>query len=153
MAARVLRMFELYNPDLGATTNRSDRTSASTGRSRAGASGSPRSASLMYFLLLPFAVAGGVMLCRRRIPVSPLLAMPIVITITTAFTFGITRYRVPVDVMLSSSLAAAIDAILRRWWPTRRTPDLSRLRRRAQDAEPDHVPSPPTLRTRSPIRA
>jgi 4-amino-4-deoxy-L-arabinose transferase-like glycosyltransferase len=53
-----------------------------------------------YFLLLPFAIAGLVVLRRRRVPILPFLAIAGTITFTAATTFGITRYRAPVDAML-----------------------------------------------------
>jgi hypothetical protein len=78
--------------------------------------------------------------------------MTIVITVTSAFTFGITRYRVPVDIMVVVMAAAGIEGILQRWWPRRDGASLQRLRRGAPagtidgfDQDPD--PAHPTDRT------
>jgi 4-amino-4-deoxy-L-arabinose transferase-like glycosyltransferase len=122
---RVLRMFELYNPDL---LNPSEPLGQNV-RVNWAVEGRGKWQSelgfVMYFLLLPFAIAGTVILVRRRIPVSPLMAMPVLITISTLGTFGITRYRVPVDVMLCILAGVAVDALVRRRW---RAPDDTDLR-------------------------
>jgi hypothetical protein len=39
------------------------------------------------------------------------------ITVTAAWTFGTTRYRIPADVALVVAAGVGIDALLRRWWP------------------------------------
>ncbi|MBI2705404.1 MAG: hypothetical protein HYX32_08970 [Actinobacteria bacterium] len=124
MATRVLRMFDLYNPEIGNEAEplgQNVRVNwAVEGRGRTPS----RLGFLEYFVLLPLAVAGLVLLVRRRVPVSPLVAMPIVITVTAAITFGITRYRTPVDVMVVILAAVAADAVVSRWWPA---PDASDL--------------------------
>ena len=73
---------------------------------------------LIYYVQIPFAVAGLVVLVRRRIPVSPLLGLAAVITITAAITFGVTRYRVPVDVMIAILAAVGIERLVAMRWPT-----------------------------------
>ena len=45
-------------------------------------------------------IVGLVLLRRRRVPILPFLAIAATITITAATSFGITRYRAPVDAML-----------------------------------------------------
>jgi hypothetical protein len=67
-----------------------------------------------YYLLLPFAVLGLVVMRRRRIPIFPMIAIAVAVTITVAFSFGITRYRSPVDVVLPVLAAVTIDALWRR---------------------------------------
>jgi hypothetical protein len=124
-ATRVLRMFELYNPDLGSDVEPLGQNVRVNWAVEGRGKWQSELGFLMYFVLLPFAVAGTVILVRRKIPVSPLMAMPILITISTAFTFGITRYRVPVDVMLCILAAVAVDALVRRRWAA---PDDSDLR-------------------------
>ena len=57
-------------------------------------------------------IAGLVVLRRRRIPIFPYFAIALSVTITVALSFGITRYRTPVDVVMPL-LAVAIDAFLR----------------------------------------
>jgi hypothetical protein len=70
-----------------------------------------------YFLLLLPGVVGAVVLWRRRLPLSPLLSVPVMVTITAALTFGATRYRAPADAVLVVLAAVALDA----WW-RRRSP-------------------------------
>jgi hypothetical protein len=65
-------------------------------------------ATLQYLLLVPLAIHGLVLLRRRRIVIIPFLAVAAVITITAASTFGITRYRAPVDALLPVLAAGAI---------------------------------------------
>jgi 4-amino-4-deoxy-L-arabinose transferase-like glycosyltransferase len=70
-----------------------------------------------YYLIMPFAIAGLVVLRRRRIPIFPYLAIAAAATITVAMSFGITRYRAPVEVILPVLAAVALDAAWRRWRP------------------------------------
>jgi hypothetical protein len=67
-----------------------------------------------YYLLLPFAIGGLVVMRRRRVPIFPMIAIAMSVTITVAFSFGITRYRAPVDAVLPVLAAVAIDALWRR---------------------------------------
>jgi CHASE2 domain-containing sensor protein len=67
-----------------------------------------------YYLMLPFAVGGLVVMRRRRVPIFPMLAIAASVTITVALSFGITRYRAPVDVVLPVLAAVALDALWRR---------------------------------------
>lgn len=69
-----------------------------------------------YYAMLPAAVYGLVVLRRRRLPLSPLLAMAAVVTLAAVTTFGILRYRVPADVAMVVAAAVGVDALLRRWW-------------------------------------
>ena len=59
-----------------------------------------RLATYEYFPLLALSIVGLVLLRRRRVPILPFLAIAATITITAATSFGITRYRAPVDAML-----------------------------------------------------
>lgn len=108
MAARVGRLWELYRPGQNVQFNwqleaRGERTS--------------QAALAAYYLLLPFAVGGVVALRRRGLPISPLVGMAVTITLTAAWTFGTTRYRIPADVALVVAAAVGAEALLRRWWP------------------------------------
>jgi hypothetical protein len=69
---------------------------------------------LAYFALLPFALGGLWLLWRRRVPLSPLLSWVLAVSITAATTFGVTRYRVPADVVIVVLAAVALDALLPR---------------------------------------
>jgi hypothetical protein len=68
-----------------------------------------------YFVLLLPALAGLVVLRRRRQTILPFLAIAATITFTAATTFGITRYRAPVDAMMPVLAAAAIFGALDAW--------------------------------------
>jgi hypothetical protein len=59
-----------------------------------------RLATLQYFAMLPFAILGLVLIKLRKDPILPFLAFALSVTITAAITFGITRYRAPVDALL-----------------------------------------------------
>jgi 4-amino-4-deoxy-L-arabinose transferase-like glycosyltransferase len=164
MAARVGRMWDVYVPELG----RDDEPLGQNVRFNWQVEGRGKRSSeigvLMFYALMPLAIGGGVWLWRRRVPLSPLLSMTIVITVTSAFTFGITRYRVPVDIMVVVMAAAGIEGILQRWWPRRDGASLQRLRRGApagtidgsdQDPDPDDpaAPLPPDAPADPPTEA
>jgi hypothetical protein len=68
----------------------------------------------MYYPLAVTAVAGLVVLHRRRLPLSPYLSIAVMTTLTAAVSFGITRYRVGADVALVVLAAVAVDAFLTR---------------------------------------
>lgn len=106
MVARVARLWDLYAPRQSVEFN-----AVIEGRGH----GASQAGIVAYYLLLAPAVAGAVVLWRRRIPVSPLLAMPFIVTVTAAFTFGITRYRAPGDAVLVVLAAVGVDALVRRW--------------------------------------
>jgi 4-amino-4-deoxy-L-arabinose transferase-like glycosyltransferase len=71
-----------------------------------------------YWLLLLPAVAGGVLLRRRRVAIYPLLAFVATAAIAVAPTIGDVRYRAAAEVPLVLLAAVAIDAVL----PRRRLP-------------------------------
>jgi hypothetical protein len=105
-AFRVGRIWELYRPLQNVNLN---DISESRGRfaSEAGL--------VMYVVLMPLAVAGVWVLHRRDLPVTPFLGLAVTASVVAALTFGVTRYRVPVDVGLVVLAALAIDAAWRRW--------------------------------------
>ena len=67
--------------------------------------------SWSYYGAAALAIAGGIMLRRRRIPVFPLVAFPVIILISVAVTFGQDRYRAPADVALLVLAAVAVDSL------------------------------------------
>jgi 4-amino-4-deoxy-L-arabinose transferase-like glycosyltransferase len=71
-------------------------------------------ATIQYFPLLALSIVGLVVLRRRRVPILPFFAIAAAVTITAAMTFGITRYRAPIDAMLPVLAAGAIVAIAAR---------------------------------------
>jgi 4-amino-4-deoxy-L-arabinose transferase-like glycosyltransferase len=111
LAAREGRTFSLYRPfqevELGAAFSGSDPWVGYWW-------------TVMYWILLPFAVAGVVALRRRRIPVYPLLVEFLVVAIAAAISFGLIRYRAAAEVPLLILAAVGIDAAWR-WWQERRS--------------------------------
>jgi 4-amino-4-deoxy-L-arabinose transferase-like glycosyltransferase len=69
---------------------------------------------LMYYAMLPFAVAGAVILRRRRVSILPPVALVVIVVITVAATFGQTRYRATAEVAFVLLAAVAIDALCER---------------------------------------
>jgi 4-amino-4-deoxy-L-arabinose transferase-like glycosyltransferase len=103
--ARVGRVWDLYRPTQNVEFN-------TLGERR----GHAASWAILvgYYLLLPGAIAGLVVMRKRRLPIFPFFAIAAATTITVAMSFGITRYRAPVDVVLPVLAAVAIDGALRR---------------------------------------
>ncbi|HMF04118.1 MAG TPA: glycosyltransferase family 39 protein [Acidimicrobiia bacterium] len=62
------------------------------------------------------AVAGAVVLRRRRkAPLFPLLAVPAIVVVTVAVTYGSNRFRAPAETALVVLAAIAVDELWRRW--------------------------------------
>jgi hypothetical protein len=110
---RILRMWDLFRPSQNIDFN--------AGLEGRGAWQSSL-ASYQYFVLVPPALAGLVVLRRRRVPVLPFVALAATITVTAAMTFGITRYRAPVDAMLPVLAGGAIATVWHRAFPGSRDP-------------------------------
>jgi 4-amino-4-deoxy-L-arabinose transferase-like glycosyltransferase len=91
VAARVGRIWQVYRTDQGVEFDRFFERRGE-GPARVGLG--------LYLAMVPVAVAGGVLLWRRRVTLVPLLAQVVLVTFTAATTFGVTRYRVPADVAL-----------------------------------------------------
>jgi len=75
---------------------------------------------IAYFPLLIAAVAGWVVMRRRRRRSWPLLVPVLVVTIASAVTYGQTRFRVPAEPTIVVLAAVAIAAAATRDWPARR---------------------------------
>ncbi len=69
---------------------------------------------LAYWALLPFGLLGVYTMYKRRIPISPLVAPVIGVTLTAAISFALTRFRLPADVALVVAAAVGLDAVVRR---------------------------------------
>ena len=67
-----------------------------------------------YWVLLPAAVTGAVVLRRRSIPLYPLVAFALTTTVAVAVTVGETRYRAPAEVSIVLLAGIGGDAALRR---------------------------------------
>lgn len=87
----------------------------------------------MYVILVPAAVAGLVLLRRRRVPVSPLLAAVVTVGAAALLTFGQIRYRVTAEGAIVILAAVAIDqawaalAAKRRMPPAAAAPESGRV--------------------------
>lgn len=74
---------------------------------------------IVYFLMLPFVIAGALLL-RKRNRLLPILLAPVGVALfTCATTFGNTRYRMSAEsslVIFASLALFALGAALKRWW-------------------------------------
>ena len=68
----------------------------------------------LYAALVPLAVAGGVILRRRGVPIAPFVAMPVLVTVTGVLFWGNPRFRRPAEVAIVVLAAVAIEALSRR---------------------------------------
>ncbi|HEX9258390.1 MAG TPA: glycosyltransferase family 39 protein, partial [Acidimicrobiales bacterium] len=105
VTVRVLRQWSLFRPDQHTafdTFEDRERTLSRIGL-------------LQYYVAIPFAVGGLVVLRRRRIPVWPLLAVGVIVTFAAALTYGNTRFRSPFDVVLVTLTAVALDRLWSSW--------------------------------------
>jgi 4-amino-4-deoxy-L-arabinose transferase-like glycosyltransferase len=69
---------------------------------------------IAFFVLLPFAVGGWVLLRRRGEVTWILLAPFIIVTVTALTTYGNLRFREPAEVALAALAAVAVDELIRR---------------------------------------
>ncbi|OWY62907.1 hypothetical protein B7486_55920, partial [cyanobacterium TDX16] len=76
-----------------------------------------------YYALLPFAAAGLVAVHRARRPLSPFIGIALAVTVTAALTFGLTRYRAPVDLEVALLAGLGADLVLAAVSDRRRSPD------------------------------
>ena len=106
-AARVARVWSLYAPAQMVHYNENEGRDAAV--SWAG--------FVTFWVLVPLAVAGGVVLRRRRVPITPLVAQFVIVTVIAAAIYGLVRFRVPAEVSLVVMAAVALDA----WWGSRTT--------------------------------
>jgi hypothetical protein len=101
-AARVARVWSLYAPGFMAHYNVNEGRDVEV--SWAGFFG--------FWILVPCAVVGGVQLRRRRVPITPLVSQFVIVTVTAAAVYGITRFRIPAEVSVVVLAAVAVD----HWW-------------------------------------
>lgn len=88
-----------------------------------------------YYLLAALAVAGAVALRRRRVPVFPLAAFPVIALVAVALVYAETRYRSSAEAALVVLAAAAVDAGLVRL-QRRRPPEAQPVRARVGGGSP-----------------
>ena len=70
-----------------------------------------------YYALLPLTIIGGMVFWRRGIRLTPLLSMWPTIMLASAITFGLTRYRVPIDIAMMALSAVAISWLIEQLRP------------------------------------
>jgi hypothetical protein len=104
--ARVGRMFGVYRP---LQTAELDETVESRGHLPV------QAGMLLYYELVPLSVLGAIVLRRRGITLAPFLGLLAMVTITAVAAIGLTRYRVPVDLVMCLLGAVGLDAMWRRW--------------------------------------
>lgn len=68
-------------------------------------------ALVQFAVLVPLAVAGGVLLWRRKEPLFPVAVWPLLVTFVAATAFATTRYRVTAEVAIVILAAVALDAL------------------------------------------
>jgi Dolichyl-phosphate-mannose-protein mannosyltransferase len=104
MAVRVARAWDLFRPAQAVNYEYFE------GR----AHGASRLGLVAYYPLLLLAIAGAVLLRRRRAPLLPLLAMPLMVTITAAVVYGLTRFRFAAEPAIVVLAAVSLDALVAR---------------------------------------
>ena len=114
VAIRVLRQWELFRPwqtiDFSTIENR-DKDSAALGLG-------------MYYVLAAGAIAGAVMLRRRGVPLLPLGAQVLSVTLTAAYAYGTVRFRAPVEPVLCILAGVAAVPLITRAWRWAMPPDV-----------------------------
>ncbi len=75
---------------------------------------------VQFWLLVPVAVAGGVVLHRRRVRLLPLVAMPVLVFIVVTLFYGLPRFRLPAEIAFVVLAAAALDQAWTWWRPAGR---------------------------------
>jgi len=106
-----------------------------------------------YYVAAVLAIAGGVVLRRRRVPVLPLVAVPVVVLIAVTMTFAQSRYRAPVEVVLVILAAVAVDAAISAVASRRRRPGRHEGRPPLDESAPTEEASPPGAAPTPPVPA
>jgi hypothetical protein len=101
VAVRFLRVWDLWRPLQQATYESLE------GRSETAS----RMGLAVYYPLLLFAAAGALILRRRRAPLWPLLAFPVMVTITAMGIYGVTRFRFAAEPALCVLAAVALASL------------------------------------------
>ena len=65
-----------------------------------------------FWILVPCAVVGAVLLRRRRVPITPLVSQFVIVAVTAAAIYGLVRFRIPAEVSLVVLAAVAVDGWL-----------------------------------------
>lgn len=102
LAVREARVWNLYAPGFMANYNVNEGRDVEV--SWAG--------FFSFWILVPCAVVGGVMLRRRRVPITPLVSQFVIVAVTAAAIYGLVRFRIPAEVSLVVLAAVAVDGWL-----------------------------------------
>ena len=135
MVTRVAREFGLYTPR-GQLQIENYVNYRPIGPARAGL--------VMYYVLVIAGIYGAVLLRRRRFTLLPFVGITVVVVLTAMATFGQTRYRVPVEVVLVILSAVTVDTL----WTCRSdkraaaAPRRHRVRVRLRPPTPPRSPLP-----------
>jgi hypothetical protein len=81
-------------------------------QAEARAEGLELAGGVAFFLLLPFGVYGLVLLRRRRVALTPLLAPFALVVAATLVGYGVPRFRHPADVALAVLAGVALDGLI-----------------------------------------
>jgi len=102
VAARVGRIWDFYRPNQNAAYESFEGRDVRT----------EQIGTAVYYALLAFAIAGAVLLRRRRAPLWILLSTPLLVTVSGALGYGITRLRMAAEISIVVLAAVAIVALL-----------------------------------------
>ena len=69
----------------------------------------------LYYLLIPFTVMGAIAMREKGQKLIPMASIWVMVAFASAVTFGLTRYRVPVDVAMVIMSGVGIDWLWRRY--------------------------------------
>jgi hypothetical protein len=141
--ARIGRMWEIYHPGSPwgeIRPNQKINFDITEGRSENAA----RIALAQFYLLVPFVIAGIVIMWRRKVTIIPLASLLVLVTITAAYSFGNTRYRSIAEISIAAFAAVAFDALLRRYWDGRKAKADDEPPPSSDDVAPDEPALQPT---------
>ena len=102
MLERVGRMWDVWKPRQNVRLN---------GLLEGRTIGASQIALGSYYFLMPLAVAGVVVMRRRHIPISPIVAPAVVVTVAAAMFFGAVRYRVSAEPAIVVAAAISVDVL------------------------------------------
>jgi hypothetical protein len=129
---RVLRTWNLFRPDQQAHFDRLDARPVWV--SKLG--------MYSFYVLAPFAIAGAVILRRRRVLVFPLLALVVTVTFAAATIYANGRYRSEGDLAVAILAGVGFEALLGVTWDRRRHRAVPERPEDSQPATGERTPLP-----------
>ncbi len=102
LAARLGRVWDLYHP------LQQVKYEYFEGRSRTAS----KLGLIAYYPLLLLALAGAILIRRRRGPLLPLLALPLTVSVTALLAYGLTRFRFAAEPAIVVLAAVALDRLV-----------------------------------------